>query len=206
MAHPPTGRSSRERDAFAGICYPGTETLVNLFDIQDAKKLSRQEHIFTRRRIAQGLPPEAQALTYDGFKAIHRHLFQDVYAWAGQERRYTTGRGAAPFAVPEQIAPWMEQQMTSLKRAHYLRGLDQAGFCEGAAILVNEVNAAHAFIEGNGRVQRIWLRQLAEQAGYRLTFSKQDRTAWYDASRIGFEQRDHAPMQRLLQASLTLRM
>ena len=50
-----------------------------------------------------------------GLKAIHRHHLQDVYDWAGEFRTYTTGRGAAPFAPPEQIRPWLDQQFDNLK-------------------------------------------------------------------------------------------
>ena len=35
--------------------------------------------------------------------------------------------------------------------------------------LVNEINAAHPFTEGNGRTQRILLRLLGLQAGYAIT-------------------------------------
>jgi len=199
----PIGRSGREAAAFSGVYYPGSETLVNKLGIREERQLSVAERQFTDRRMSQGLPANAQALTYEGFKAIHHHLFQDLYDWAGQERAYTTGRGPAPFAPPEQITPWMEKQMESLSAQNFLRGLEPARFCAQAAELVNEINAAHPFIEGNGRVQRIWLRQVAQQAGYKLEFAEQDKSLWYEASRIGFEQADNKPMARLLQTNLS---
>ena len=68
-----------------------------------------------------------------------------------------------------------------------------------------EINAAHPFIEGNGPTQRTSLRLLADVAGYRLTLASSNRTAWYDASRIGFEQVDHGPMTDLIAANLRAR-
>ena len=112
-------------------------------------------------RMRQSLPKDATPRAYEGSTAIHQHLFQDVYAWAGQERTYTTGRGSAPFALPENIGAWAEKQFATLRRRRFLQGLSAAAFARGAAELVNEINAAHPFIEGNGRTQRVWLRALA---------------------------------------------
>ncbi len=70
--------------------------------------------MFVDNRLHEGLPVAARATTYDGFKSIHRHLFQDVYEWAGQERTYTSGPGSSPFAPPEQIKPWAEKQFNAL--------------------------------------------------------------------------------------------
>ncbi|KRE38720.1 hypothetical protein ASG81_19515 [Paenibacillus sp. Soil522] len=61
---------------------------------------------FNMERMRQPLPKAAQELTYKGYLALHHHLFQDIYTWAGQQREYTTGRDAAPFAPPENIQVW----------------------------------------------------------------------------------------------------
>lgn len=37
---------------------------------------------------------------------------------------------------------------------------------------MGEINAIHPFREGNGRAQRIFISQLAKEAGFELTFSK----------------------------------
>ncbi|AZS19429.1 hypothetical protein CSW63_01405 (plasmid) [Caulobacter sp. FWC26] len=122
-------------------------------------------------RIEEGMPARAGEPTYAAFKAIHFHLFQDLYAWAGQERTYTTGRGPTPFAPPEQIAPWMEKQFAAFRE---LKGLSAEGFAVASANFITEINAAHPFIEGNGRTQRIWLGGVAERAG--LNFGSGPRT------------------------------
>lgn len=166
---------------FRRVCYPGTETLINLLGIRDPAALDAVERKLVKNRLKGSFPKAAHPRIYAGFKAIHRHLFQDVYAWAGQERTYTTGRGPAPFATPENIRPWMEKQFAALKQRGLLRGLPPRDFALGAAELANEINAAHPFIEGNGRTQRTWLRALAAQAGHRFTLRSDDRTAWYDA-------------------------
>ena len=104
------GRSAREEAEYRKVLYPGTETLINRLGIRDPSLLEDAERQLVDTRIEEDLPLPARDLTYTGFKAIHRHLFQDVYDWAGEQRAYTTGRGPAPFARPEHIASWMEDR------------------------------------------------------------------------------------------------
>ena len=193
-----SARSDAELAEYEKVIYPGTQVLVNELDLRDAAALDAAERLFTDIRIAEGLPSACELPTYAAFKAIHHHLFQDLYSWAGTERLYTTGRGATPFAVPGMIASWMERQFTAFRQANQFRDLSPDVFAQQAAELINEINAGHPFVEGNGRVQRIWLAGVAERAGFEFSIRPEDRGPWYAASRIGFEQSDHAPMAALL--------
>ena len=197
-------RTTREEDEYARVVYPGTSVYVNKLDIRDQASLEKIERYLSATRARQDFPSRAHFRSYAGFKAIHRHLFQDLYTWAGRERRYTTGRGPAPFAVPEHIKMWMSQQFVALRADGYLAGRTIEDFAETAARYVNEFNAAHPFIDGNGRTQRFWLRMLAENAGFELQLTDRDRKRWNDASARGFSASDNAPMAALLKASLKL--
>jgi cell filamentation protein len=42
-------------------------------------------------------------LDYGHYKALHRHLFQDVYRWAGKPRSLRIGKGGNWFWYPEYI-------------------------------------------------------------------------------------------------------
>lgn len=156
---------------------------MNKLGIRSATELEAIERELTAERAEQGFPRSAHYRSYDGFRTIHRHLFRDLYLWAGRERGYTTGRGSIPFAVPEHIGPWMRQQFDRLAQADYLVGLELREFSVSAAQYVNEINAAHPFIDGNGRTQRFWLRMLADNAGFVLTLRETDRRRWNEASR-----------------------
>lgn len=199
------GRSAREEAIYQATLYPGTDTPRNKLGIKDRTILESAERTLVAERQEQGLPPKARELSYAGFKAIHGHLFQDVYDWAGTERQYTTGRGAAPFALPENIAPWMKKRFAILSSENNLVGLKKDAFAARAAEHVNEINAAHPFIDGNGRTQRTWLRVLADNAGYEFSLSGKDRDTWNAASRTGFERADHRPMEALLRDRLVER-
>lgn len=195
-------RTNREEKIYQSYLYPGTEVFKNKLEIRDPKLLEQAELFFNMERMRQPIPKAAQELSYKGFLALHHHLFQDIYTWAGKQRDYTTGRGSAPFAPPENIKVWMEEQLEKLKKENYLRGLSKEKFAEKIAPIVNEINAAHPFIEGNGRTQRMWLRIVADQAGHCLNFKMDDRERWYEASRIGFDPVNHKPMTELIKECL----
>jgi len=110
-------RKTAPRAACERVFYSDSRVLLNELGLRHAAFLDAAERPFTDTRIEEGMPARASEPTYAGFKAIHHHLFQDLYAWAGQERTYTTGRGPTPFAPPEQIGPWMEKQFAALRAA-----------------------------------------------------------------------------------------
>lgn len=196
------GRSAREQASYAQAHDSETGVLRNRLGIRDGLTLELAERYLVGKRTQQGLPPEAERLDASGLKAIHQHLFQDIYDWAGTFRSYTTGRGPAPFAPPEQIQPWLDRQFDALRRDDGLKNLSPSRFAERAAAVVNEINAAHPFIEGNGRMQRTWLRGLAERAGHPIVFRSSDKDRCNEASRIGFEQVNHDPMAALIRDAM----
>lgn len=196
-----TGRSALERRAYERVLYPGTEVLINKLGARTLRDLELVELTFVANRLNQGLPTPARKLDIKGLRAIHRHLFQDIYDWAGEFRRYTTGRGAAPFARPEYIESTLRDLFAALKAEKYLSGLDVAAFAARAAYFVNEINAVHPFIEGNGRTQRVWLRTVADQAGHTVDIGPAGKEAWYAASAAGFHGQNE-PMAQLIRDAI----
>lgn len=82
--------------------YPGTNTLRNRFGIKNAARLAKVEAVFTNQRMSEPLPDIA--LTSAGYKALHKHLFQDVYAWAGTLRTVEIAKGNSFFAPTQFLA------------------------------------------------------------------------------------------------------
>ncbi|GFE52528.1 putative adenosine monophosphate-protein transferase y4lH [Roseobacter cerasinus] len=200
------GRSAREEAEYHKIVWPGTEIYQNKLGIRDAAELERAERMILSQRVESGFPEDCTPYSYVGFRAMHRHMFQDIYEWAGEERKYTTARGPAPFARPERINDWMQKQFSTLTpREMFQMRRDRFGFSKTAAALVNEINAAHPFIDGNGRARRQWLRALSKDMGYSLDIRSEDRKRWNDASRIGFVDSNHDPMRDILSDRLTTR-
>src|SRR5437588_8013537 len=74
--------------------YPGTNVLKNLRGLTDPKLLERFETRRSHRRIAELIDtPVPGGFDVAHLKAIHRHIFQDVYQWAGQFRTVNNIQG-----------------------------------------------------------------------------------------------------------------
>lgn len=147
-------------------CYPGTSILKNLGGLRSQADLDRFEAVMTARRFEEPLPPGH--LTVAHFRAIHRHIFQDVYLWAGRFRTIRMRKGFSPFCYPEHIPREMIRLFESLKAAKHLSGLEPAAFAERAAAFLATLNAIHPFRDGNGRAQTAFLLLVASRAGHPL--------------------------------------
>ena len=184
------GRSAQEQRKYESLHYPSDaeqKVLINKASLTTPSALEHFERTSVSARLKSGLPGEAKEQSVAGLKALHGHLFQDVYEWAGTFREYTTGRNTAPFAVPEYIEPSLVKIFDELnKELDTLRTAPTDVFAERTAYYVNEINAIHPFVEGNGRTQRVWLRTFAQAVGRDVIFRQGDRDKWYEASRTGF--------------------
>lgn len=120
--------------------YPGTETLKNRFGVQDPKALSKIERTVTAARMRE--PMKAQpALTPQGFQQTHKHIFRDVYPWAGTIRTVRMDKGGSRFCMPQHIDAQMRMTFAELQKEQGLRGLDPDAFAERAAFHIAELNA-----------------------------------------------------------------
>lgn len=168
---------------------PDERTLRNLFDERDARTLNLLEYVETMRRQRELLSGDvAIARTYDAahVRAIHRHLFQDVYEWAGEYRTVEmfkgVGRGFAEVRSGE-----VERYLGDVHRlvaGTAWRELDREAFGERAATVFAYLNQAHPFREGNGRTSKVFMEQVAEQSRFTLDFSRVTPEQWNQASML----------------------
>ncbi|UVO53401.1 Fic family protein [Sphingomonas sp. SUN039] len=161
-------------------CYPGTHILRNLHDLTDADELDRVERRLVADRFAEGAPTGNFDLPH--LRAIHRHLFQDIYDWAGEIRTLEIAKGGSQFMYVRYIATGMADVHRRVIEWKYLRGLDADEFAAKAGEIIGDINHIHPFREGNGRTQLTYLLQLAAQAGHVVDVRAIDRTQWYAAS------------------------
>ena len=103
-------------------CYPGTGVLKNRLDLRTQAELDAFEAAITTQRADEPLP--AGQFDADHYRAIHHHLFQDVYDWAGQIRSVRIMKGGNTFCFPENIDAQMRRAFAELARANQLRDLD----------------------------------------------------------------------------------
>jgi cell filamentation protein len=179
--------------------YPGTSILRNFAELRDAERLDRFEsdHCFARL-LELYEKPVSLGFGLKHLQQIHRHLFQDVYAWAGEFRTVNMAKGNSFFARPEYIIPELQKVLDRLASERFLRGTESQGFCERAAYFFGEMNAVHSFREGNGRAQREFLRELAVEAGYELAWDVVRQEEIHAASIASFQEGSSAGFAALL--------
>lgn len=174
--------------------YPGTDVLVNRLGIRDARALHEMEHLVALARSLSGVPEGG--FDYAHLKAIHRHLFQDLYDWAGEERSVSIQKGSTRFATPAYLGKNAARLFKALHDQGLFTGLRPEEFADKAGAFFAELNILHPFREGNGRAMRIFLRQLAQRAGHALVPEQLDRERWHAACVAGVL--EHGPMAALL--------
>lgn len=127
--------------------------------------------------------------------AIHRVLFQDVFAWAGQVRTVDTEKQGQNFVPAAEIADTVRKIHTELEGEGFLRGLGIEEFSDRLAEYYYRIYAVHVFRDGNSRCLRHFCMALAAGAGYRLDFAVLERSALYSACRHRYFNADSAPLR-----------
>jgi cell filamentation protein len=188
-----------DRDPYV---YPGTATLRNRFGIIEPEILNRVERRLVVQRIREGVP--AGSFDLGHLRAIHRHLFQDIYDWAGELRTVEISRGGQQFQFRRYIETGMTDVHRRLVKSGFLRGLLASEFANQAASILGDVNYIHPFREGNGRTQLQYLKQLATEAGHDLDLSLIDAAAWIEASRTS-HMADYALMGEAIRRAIVQR-
>lgn len=135
-------------------------------------------------------------------KALHRHLFGDVYAWAGELRTIDIAKGDSFFAHHVHIETAAKALFKKLARENYLAGLDAQRFSERAAYYLSEINALHPFREGNGRAQREFINQLAYRNSFLIEWGNISQEAMVCASIDSLHNGDTTKFVALIYANL----
>ena len=172
-------------------CYRGTTVLKNVPGLRDAAALERFETAITAQRAGEPLP--SGRLSVQHYQAIHRHLFQDVYRWAGRFRSVQLTKGTSTFCYPEHIKGELQRIFLELRNSDYLCELDAQSFALAAAHFLSELNAVHAFRDGNGRAQLAFLALLA-RARRPPAFAGATRPEAFLAAMVTSFHRDERPL------------
>lgn len=183
-------------DSWESYFYPdtidpstGIGTLRNLYDERNARVLARMEYSDTTVRAVQLGTGEADVpRTYDGvhLRAIHGHLFQDVYEWAGEYRAVNMSKGAGRgfgdvmTGEVDRYLSDVQQLATSTNWSE----LNRNDFIATASTVFAYVNQAHPFREGNGRTSKVFMAHVAEQSPYLFDFARVSPEQWNAGSAL----------------------
>lgn len=168
---------------------PDQDTLRNLFDERDSGALRTLEYGLTRDRQAEvrtGLVDIPRTYDAEHVRTIHRHLFQDVYEWAGEFRTVNmskgAGRGFGDVRTGElnRLLEDVRQRVTGTDWGN----LERDAFAQHAATVFAYLNQAHPFREGNGRTSKVFMEHVAEQSRFTLDYSRVTPLEWNQASHL----------------------
>lgn len=163
--------------------YPGTDVLINHFDIRDRDVLQLYEQKISKIKLAElAMNPIKGNFDLNHLQSIHKYIFQDIYPFAGQIREEDIAKDQFSFAKALYIEDSAKHLFHQLAKEQYFKGLGSREFAEKAADLMAEINVLHPFREGNGRTQREFIRELALQAGHSLSWSRVDQKELLQAS------------------------
>lgn len=133
------------------VCQRGRGRLLeNKLGILNAAELARTEEQLSKKCALEmfetGFLDSLQPGTFASLSVIHRYLFGDIYAFAGEMRTVNIAKGNFRFAP----VMYLREAVSSIER------MPQSDFEQIVEKYV-EMNVAHPFREGNGRSMRIWL-------------------------------------------------
>jgi len=183
-------------DSWESYFYPdtidpltGIGTLRNLYDERDARVLSRMEYTDTTVRAVQLGNGEVDVpRTFDGehLRAIHGHLFQDVYEWAGEYRTVEMskgpGRGFGEVKTGE-VDRYLSDAQRLVTSTDWA-GISRNDFVATASTVFAYVNQAHPFREGNGRTSKVFMEHVAERSRFTLDYALVSPAVWNQAAML----------------------
>lgn len=97
------------------------------------------------------------------------------------------------FCYPEYIAGQLDRVFEWLRARTLLARLNRTDFVGGATHVLSELNAIHAFRDGNGRAQMAFMAELARRAGHPLRLERLVRERFIPAMVESFRG-DDAPL------------
>jgi len=177
---------------------PKTGILRNLVDITDPDDLLFFESGAVAKRIQELYEKPIKIKGVDSLLSIHRHLFQDVYSWAGKRRKVEISKAGKQFFPTTHFdnafryIDTLISDYRSISKGNYLQ------IAEKLAEILDNVNYLHPFREGNGRAQREFLRLLASEKGLTLNLNPPDNKNVYDQYMQGTINSDIKTLTKLI--------
>lgn len=157
---------------------PGTTVLRNVAELTDPAAVAIFERIVSADAEAKLHQDTARVHSFDQahLDDIHQRLFGEVYPFAGQQRYVDTqkpGQTGEPFLHHAWIRTYTEAVIAQLRDEGNLADLHDPGqWADRAAYYQAALLHAHPYREGNGRTIRIWLEDLAAEAGHQLDWTR----------------------------------
>jgi fido (protein-threonine AMPylation protein) len=124
---------------------PGTGVLKNKLGITDPAALSRAATDSTAHRLAElHASPVRGGFDSTHLQAIHHHIYQDLYDWAGELRAIDAGNVPA-----SQVEKSLNSVLDHLSRENHLKGLSGEEWARSASAYIYDLGTIQPFLAGN---------------------------------------------------------
>jgi cell filamentation protein len=177
---------------------PTTGLLRNLQDITDPEVLLFVESSAVTKRLQELYENYINIKGIDSLFEIHKLLFQDIYIWAGNQRKVEISKDGKQFFPTthfDKALRFIDQLIVEFRK---IPKDNNRALAEKLAEILDNVNYLHPFREGNGRTQREFLRLLALEKGLTLNLNPPDNKEVYDRYMKGTVESDIATLTELI--------
>ena len=176
---------------------PGTGVLRNKLGITDSAALSRAAMDSTALRLAElHASPVHGGFDSTHLQAIHHHIYQDLYDWAGELRPIDAGNVPA-----SQVEKSLNGVLDRLSRENYLKGLSAEEWARSASAYIYDLGTIQPFLAGN----EIALQEFAVELARKNNLSLQwDATPDIDSDSMAFlsQAEQSANLRRLIMLAM----
>lgn len=159
---------------------PNTSVLRNLAEITDKDVLLFVESGAVTKRIQELTIDPIKINGIDSLFVIHKHLFQDMYSWAGKKRKVEISKDGKQFFPSSHFENAYHYIETLILEYKKIEKKEKAKLAHKLAEILDNINYLHPFREGNGRAQREFMRLLALEKGLSLNLNPPDNANVYD--------------------------
>ncbi|HBF4280969.1 TPA: Fic family protein [Clostridioides difficile] len=155
--------------------YDDAPVLKNKFGIKDSETLEKFEAAMTHPRFvtADGIMKN-ERIDFEYLKKLHKHLFDDIYSWAGEPRQINIEKPEkvlnglsveyCDYKSVEKEATLALKELKNIKWSE----LDLSERAELFSKGISKLWKVHAFREGNSRTIMTFAVQFAERNGFYL--------------------------------------
>ena len=178
---------------------PKTGLLRNLQNITEPDVLLFVESGTVTKRLQELYEKPIKIKGVDSLFEIHKHLFQDIYVWAGKKRIVEIskdGKQFFPTSHFDHAFSFIDQLIAEYKK---FPKDNKRELAEKLAEILDNVNYLHPFREGNGRTQREFLRLLALEKGLTLNLNPPDNQSVHEKYTKGTIESDLETLTELIQ-------
>jgi cell filamentation protein len=149
--------------------YPGTDVLKNKFDVRDQSELNTIEADLVWKRFVDIYEGDIShvPLSVELHRAVHKHLFELVYPFAGTFRTVDMSKdGEIVYAAAAFLQDNAEKTWQTIRKRFLTPPTELNALLEPLAESMGDLHVLHPFREGNTRTLQLLTREIAWRAGF----------------------------------------